>query len=176
MCCLPCPFSFSAAASRWHVGAGVAVLAWRLRYRSSGSPPPRSTSTLMESRTSTNGSAVRAGLEIPRRQQYRLGAESTRPRDLPGTKSHPPRKDLHLRLRQSFPLPQARQYGPATLPSPGNATLAYDYRPQPGVYAVSVEFPGGLPCPRGYENYLEVFSPGTPDARAGYSILIYDVK
>ena len=59
------------------------------------------------------GRRARARLEIPGRQQSRLGAGSTRPRGLPGAQSNPPREDLHLRLRQPVPLPQARQHGPA---------------------------------------------------------------
>ena len=65
---------------------------------------------------------------------------------------------------------------PQTLPAPDNATLVHDYRPQPGVYAVSVNFLAGFLFPQGYEDYLAYFRRHTPSARAGYSILIYDVK
>jgi Dolichyl-phosphate-mannose-protein mannosyltransferase len=65
---------------------------------------------------------------------------------------------------------------PQTLPAPGNAMLVHDYRPEPGVYAVSVNFLAGFLFPQGYEDYLEYFRRHTPAARAGYSILIYDVK
>jgi hypothetical protein len=65
---------------------------------------------------------------------------------------------------------------PQTLPSPDNPTLVHDYRPQPGVYAVSVNFLAGFLFPVGYEDYLGYFRRHTPNARAGYSILIYDVK
>jgi hypothetical protein len=52
----------------------------------------------------------------------------------------------------------------------------HDYRPQPGVYAVSVNFLAGFLFPEGYDDYLGYFRRQTPNARAGYSILIYDVK
>jgi hypothetical protein len=65
---------------------------------------------------------------------------------------------------------------PQTLPAADNPTLAHDYRPQPGVYAVSVNFLAGFLFPEGYEDYLGYFRGHKPDARAGYSILIYDVK
>jgi hypothetical protein len=65
---------------------------------------------------------------------------------------------------------------PQTLPAPDNATLVHDYQPQPDVYAVSVNFLAGFLFPQGYEDYLEYFRRHAPSARAGYSILIYDVK
>ena len=65
---------------------------------------------------------------------------------------------------------------PQTLPAPDNPGLAHDYRPQPGVYAVSVNFLAGFLFPEGYEDYLACFRGRIPDARAGYSILLYDVR
>jgi len=65
---------------------------------------------------------------------------------------------------------------PQTLPAPDNPALAHDYRPQPGVYAISVNFLAGFLFPEGYEDYLACFRRRHPDARAGYSILIYDVR
>jgi len=41
---------------------------------------------------------------------------------------------------------------------------------------VSVNFLAGFLFPQGYEDYLEYFRRHPPVARAGYSILIYDVK
>jgi len=65
---------------------------------------------------------------------------------------------------------------PQTLPSPDNPALAHSYQPQPGTYAVSVNFLTGFLFPAGYEDYLAYFRRRAPDARAGYSILIYEVK
>jgi hypothetical protein len=65
---------------------------------------------------------------------------------------------------------------PQTLPSPGDSALPRYYQPQPGIYAVSTNFLAGFLAPDGYENYLEYFRRRVPDAHAGYSILIYDVK
>jgi hypothetical protein len=65
---------------------------------------------------------------------------------------------------------------PQTLPDPGNPTLVHEYRPQPGVYAVSVNFLAGFLFPEGYEDYLAYFRRHAPNGRAGYSILIYHVK
>ena len=65
---------------------------------------------------------------------------------------------------------------PQTLPAPGNTTLAQNYLPEPGIYAVSVNFLAGFLFPQGYEDYLEYFRRHPPSGRAGYSILIYDVK
>jgi hypothetical protein len=65
---------------------------------------------------------------------------------------------------------------PQTLPAADNATLVHDYRPQPGVYAVSVNFLAGFLFPPGYEDYLAYFRRHQPSAHAGYSILIYEVK
>jgi hypothetical protein len=65
---------------------------------------------------------------------------------------------------------------PQTLPAPDNPALERRYQPQPGHYAVSVNFLTGFLFPRGYEDYLACFRRRLPDARVGYSILIYDVK
>ena len=65
---------------------------------------------------------------------------------------------------------------PQALPAPDNPTLSRAYRPPPGLYAVSVNFLTGFLFPQGYEDYLAYFRHCRPDARAGYSILIYDVK
>ena len=65
---------------------------------------------------------------------------------------------------------------PQTLPAPDNPGLARHYRPQPGIYAVSVNFLAGFLFPQGYEDYLAYFRGRLPVARAGYSILIYDVQ
>jgi hypothetical protein len=65
---------------------------------------------------------------------------------------------------------------PQTLPSPGDSKLPRYYAPQPGLYAISTNFLAGFLAPDGYENYLEYFRRRVPDAHAGYSILIYDVK
>ena len=65
---------------------------------------------------------------------------------------------------------------PQTLPDPDNPALPHTFHPQPGVYAVSANFLAGFLFPRGYEDYLADFRRRPPDARAGYSILIYDVK
>ena len=65
---------------------------------------------------------------------------------------------------------------PQTLPAPGNATLVHRYLLEVGVYVVSANFLAGFLFPEGYEDYLGYFRRHTPNARAGYSILIYDVK
>uniref|UniRef100_Q02BR9 Glycosyltransferase RgtA/B/C/D-like domain-containing protein n=1 Tax=Solibacter usitatus (strain Ellin6076) TaxID=234267 RepID=Q02BR9_SOLUE len=65
---------------------------------------------------------------------------------------------------------------PQTLPSPDNPTLARAFEPTPGTYAVSANFLAGFLFPPGYEDYLSYFRQRPPDARAGYSILIYEVK
>jgi hypothetical protein len=65
---------------------------------------------------------------------------------------------------------------PQTLPAPGNSALEHRYQPTPGLYAVSVNFLTGFLFPQGYEDYLAYFRRRLPDARAGYSILIYDIK
>jgi hypothetical protein len=65
---------------------------------------------------------------------------------------------------------------PQMLPGPDNPALPHYFRPQPGLYAVSVNFLTGFLAPDGYEDYLAYFRQRPPDARAGYSILIYDVK
>ncbi len=65
---------------------------------------------------------------------------------------------------------------PQTLPSPDNPALVRYFQPQPGTYAVSVNFLTGFLFPQGYEDYLSYFRQRTPDAHAGYSILIYNVK
>jgi hypothetical protein len=65
---------------------------------------------------------------------------------------------------------------PQTLPSAGNTALEHEYRSQPGIYAVSVNYLTGFLAPQGYEDYLADFRRRQPDGRAGYSILIYEVK
>jgi hypothetical protein len=65
---------------------------------------------------------------------------------------------------------------PQTLPATDNPALARDYQPPPGTYAVSVNFLTGFLFPQGYEDYLAYFRRRPPDAHAGYSILIYDVR
>jgi hypothetical protein len=65
---------------------------------------------------------------------------------------------------------------PQTLPASDSFALERRYRPQPGLYAVSVNFLTGFLFPRGYEDYLAYFRQRRPEARAGYSIFIYDVK
>jgi hypothetical protein len=64
---------------------------------------------------------------------------------------------------------------PQTMPSADNPVLE-PYRPQPGIYAVSVNFLTGVVFPKGNEDYLLCFRRRAPDGRAGYSILIYQVK
>jgi hypothetical protein len=65
---------------------------------------------------------------------------------------------------------------PQTLPASDSFALERRYRPQPGLYAISVNFLTGFLFPRGYEDYLAYFRQRRPEARAGYSIFIYDVK
>jgi hypothetical protein len=65
---------------------------------------------------------------------------------------------------------------PQPLPAPNDFKLDRQYRPQPGIYAVSTNFLSGFLFPPGYEGYLSYFRTRPPDAHAGYSILIYDVK
>jgi hypothetical protein len=65
---------------------------------------------------------------------------------------------------------------PQTLPSPDNIVLAHTLQPAPGLYAVSANFLAGFLFPPGYEDYLAYFRQRPPDARAGYSILIYEVR
>ena len=65
---------------------------------------------------------------------------------------------------------------PQPLPSSDNPALEHRYRPQPGRYAVSTNFLAGFLFPPGYENYLAYFQQHPPDAHAGYSILIYEVR
>jgi hypothetical protein len=65
---------------------------------------------------------------------------------------------------------------PQPLPSAENSALEHYYRPQPGIYAVSVNYLAGYLAPQGYEDYLAYFRRRPADARAGYSILIYRVQ
>jgi hypothetical protein len=69
---------------------------------------------------------------------------------------------------------------PQALPSPAETALGPNlprhYLLQPGIYAVSVNFLAGFLAPPGYEDYLACFRQRPPDGRAGYSILIYNVK
>ena len=69
---------------------------------------------------------------------------------------------------------------PQALPSAPDTSighnLAHNYVPQPGIYAVSVNFLTGFLAPAGYEDYLKCFRERRPDARAGYSILIFHVR
>ena len=65
---------------------------------------------------------------------------------------------------------------PQTLPGPDNLALEHQYRPQSGIYAVSANFLAGFLFPPGYGEYLAYFRDRRPDARAGYSIFIYEVK
>ena len=100
-----------------------------------------------------------ARLEIPGRQQSRLGAGSTRPGSLPGAQSHPPREDLHLRLRQPVPLPQARQHGPADAAFAGRFRAAALLPAAAGPLCGEYEFSGGLSRPRRLRELPGVFSP-----------------
>ncbi|MCU1232462.1 MAG: hypothetical protein JWP63_429 [Candidatus Solibacter sp.] len=65
---------------------------------------------------------------------------------------------------------------PQTLPAPDTPALPHIYSPTPGTYAVSANFLAGYLFPPGYEDYLAYFRRHAPTARAGYSILIYEVK
>jgi hypothetical protein len=72
--------------------------------------------------------------------------------------------NLHLRVRQPVPLPQARQHGPADAAFTGDSSSALP--PATGPLCDQYEFSGGLPRPDGYENYLEYFRRRVPDAHA----------
>jgi hypothetical protein len=50
------------------------------------------------------------------------------------------------------------------------------FQPSPGVYAISVNVLAGFLFANGHEDYLTYFRQRPPDGRAGYSILIYNVK
>jgi hypothetical protein len=50
------------------------------------------------------------------------------------------------------------------------------FRPEPGTYAISVNFLTGLLLPPGHEDYLAEFRRRTPIGRAGYSILIFVIN
>jgi hypothetical protein len=80
--------------------------------------------------------------------------------------------DLSIALRRSLP--------PASLEPqpwpPADAPPGFHFRPQPGVYAISVNLLAGFLFPPGHEDYLEYFRQRRPDAHAGYSILIYRVN
>ena len=65
---------------------------------------------------------------------------------------------------------------PQPLPSAENPALEHSYRPQPAIYAVSVNYLTGFLAPPGYEDYLANFRERRPAAHAGHSILIYDVR
>ena len=65
---------------------------------------------------------------------------------------------------------------PQPLPSAGNVTLEHRYQVQPAIYAVSVNYLTGFLAPPGYEDYLAYFRERQPDGRAGYSILIFEVR
>jgi hypothetical protein len=65
---------------------------------------------------------------------------------------------------------------PQTLPAADNPRLERYYHPQPGIYAVSANYLTGFLFPQGYEDYLAYFRQRPPDARAGYSLFIYEVK
>ena len=89
---------------------------------------------------------------------------------LPGTQSYPPREDLHLRLRQPVPLPQARQHGPAVAAFAGRFHAAALLPAAAGPLRGEYEFSGGLSCPRRLRELSGVFSPRafptpTPDIR-----------
>ena len=65
----------------------------------------------------------------------------------------------------------------APQPWPSAATPSGQrYHPEPGIYAISANILTGLLMPAGQEDYLAEFRSRTPDAYAGYSILIYTVK
>jgi hypothetical protein len=55
-------------------------------------------------------------------------------------------------------------------------TLPTRLDPQPGVYAISVNLLVGLGLPPAHRDYFAWFRERAPDARAGYSILIYQVR
>ncbi|MDQ6663002.1 MAG: glycosyltransferase family 39 protein [Acidobacteriota bacterium] len=50
------------------------------------------------------------------------------------------------------------------------------YQPRPGVYAIGVNVLAGFLFPQGHEDYLAYFRQRSANGRAGYSILIYNVK
>jgi 4-amino-4-deoxy-L-arabinose transferase-like glycosyltransferase len=59
---------------------------------------------------------------------------------------------------------------------PDSVPAGYRFSPPPGLYAISANLLAGFLYPRGREDYLANFRNRTPVARAGYSILIYEVK
>lgn len=71
-------------------------------------------------------------------------------------------------LKEGSVAPQA---WPSDTSPPGT-----QYRPQPGTYAISVNVLTGFMFPPGHEDYLAYFRRRPVDARAGYSILIYNIK
>jgi hypothetical protein len=72
----------------------------------------------------------------------------------------------HLREGSVVPQPWPSDDSPA-------GTL---FQPSPGVYAISVNVLSGFLFANGHEDYLTYFRQRPPDGRAGYSILIYNVK
>ena len=87
----------------------------------------------------------------------------------------------HIRL-YPFGLDEAGRYMPPDVwetppwPAAPDSPLPHRLQPSAGRYAISVNLLLGLPFARGYEDYLAWFRTRPPIARAGYSILIYDVK
>ncbi|MEO8658427.1 MAG: glycosyltransferase family 39 protein [Bryobacteraceae bacterium] len=59
---------------------------------------------------------------------------------------------------------------------PDSVPAGYRFSPQPGLYAISTNLLAGFLYPHGHEDHLAGFRSRTPVGRAGYSILIYEVK
>ena len=177
MCCPPCPSLFWGEASPSRDGAGAAPRAWRSRSPLPGSPPPRCASTLTAFPTSTNGLAAPA-----EGWKYLADSNIDWGQNLPDLGVYLERNRIERIKTFIFGYDNPFHYlkpgsmDPQTLPAPDNPALVHHYRPQPGLYAVSVNFLTGFLFPQGLRRLSGVLSPAPPNARAGYSILIYEVK
>jgi hypothetical protein len=67
-------------------------------------------------------------------------------------------------------------WDPQPWPFSADTKLPRRLQPEPGYYAVSVNAMAGFLAPAGYEDYLACFRDRKPVGRAGYSILVYEVK
>ena len=65
-----------------------------------------------------------------------------------------------------------------TLPTPfcGECVSAKVFDPPPGFYAISVNLLLGYHWPEEYRDYFRYFREREPDAKAGYSIFLYDLR
>ena len=143
-----------------------------------GSPSLRCASTRITFRTSTNGSAVRRRVGGTWPTATWIGARTCRTWErYMERKRNGADQDFCLRFpttRINYLKPGSMD--PHTPTGCGQPYAAAGVSTGAGRYAVSASFLVGFLLPQGCEDYLEYFRWPVPGARAGYSILIYDVK